>query len=84
MFGKVIAKMECSLIRLNIIKKKRILIFFIYFLFSLNSLFEFEKNYGKLTEISLKEGLNDFQKEAANLSGLTESLKANQINLILL
>ena len=69
--------MECSLIRLNIIKKKRILIFFLYFLFSLNSLFAFEKNYGKLTEISLKEGLNDYQKEAANLSGLTESLKAN-------
>ena len=77
MFGKVIAKMECSLIRSNIINKKNFLIFIFYFLFFLNSLFAFEKDYGKLTEISLQKGLNDFQKEAANLSGFTESLKAN-------
>ena len=52
---------------------------FIIFLFlnlSLNALFASEKDYGKLTEITLQEGLNEFQKEAVNTGGFIENLKA--------
>ena len=44
---------------------------------SLNAVVASEKDYGNLTEITLQEGLNDFQKEAINTSGFLENLKAH-------
>ena len=50
---------------------------FLFLNLSLNALFASEKDYGKLTEISLQEGLTKFQKEAVNISGFIENLKAH-------
>ena len=56
---------------------KYLINFVIYFIFSLNSSFSSEKDYGKLTEISLQKGLTTIQEEAVTYSGLIESLKEN-------
>ena len=46
---------------------KLLTIFVLFLALLLNTGVASEKNYGKLTEISLQEGLNEFQKEAAKL-----------------
>ena len=56
---------------------KYLINFVIFLMLSLNTVSASEKNYGKLTEISLQEGLNEFQKEAVNTSGFIENLKAH-------
>ena len=56
---------------------KYLINFVIYFIFSLNSSFSSEKDYGKLNEISLQKGLTKIQEEAVTYSGLIESLKEN-------
>ena len=54
-----------------------LVIIFLFLTLSLNALFASEKDYGKLTEIVLQEGLNEFQKEVFNTSGFIENLKAH-------
>ena len=56
--------------------KKYLINFVILLMLSLNVVSASEKDYGKLTEIALQEGLNEFQKEAVNTSGFIENLKA--------
>ena len=45
-----------------------LVIIFLFLNLSLNALFASEKDYGKLTEIFLQEGLTKFQKEAVSSS----------------
>ena len=56
--------------------RSNLYILFFYF-FYITSIYSSNNDYGKLTEISLQEGINKFQKEAVDTSGLMESLKAN-------